>query len=65
MENTIKKEVPTISKADFHTQAVTNGLTRPKLASHYGIKESQVTKIAKQLDITLKRNLTPTINLID
>ena len=65
MENNNGKQRPTVSRSEFTTQAISNGLTRPQLASHFGIKESQVTKIAKTLNITLKRNVVPSINLVD
>lgn len=59
------KIVPTVSKSNFIIQAKDNGLTRPKLAEYFGIKESQVIKIAKQLNVEIKRNVQPAINLID
>lgn len=69
MENTVNnttvvKHRPTISKTNFKLQA-SNGLTRTELAKYFGIKESQVSNIAKQLQVKLKRNIIPTINLID
>lgn len=69
MENTVNNNTnnqrPTVSKTNFKLQATENGLTRPQLAKYFGIKESQVNNIAKQLGIKLRRNIQPSVILID
>ncbi len=71
MENTENKtticgnERPTVSKTNFIIQATENKLTRPQMAEYFGIKESQVSKLAKQLEVKIARNIQPAINLID
>lgn len=53
-----------ITKADF-TSKVEQGWKREQLIEHYGIRNSDVTAILKQLGLTIKKTHKPRFELID
>lgn len=66
MENTAKVVVakPTISKSAFTTD-VNNGLGKNELIKKYSISSASVKEIAKTLNLTIKRTITPKYTLTD
>lgn len=55
---------PTIDAKQFKSD-VESGMTRNKLATKYGVKVSVVNKIAKQLEVKIKREVKPSYELIN
>lgn len=53
-----------VSKSGFTTD-VNNGMTTEQLVEKYGISKSNVKNIAKQLELTIKRNVKAKYVLID
>lgn len=52
-----------VSASEF-TKDVNNGLTKAELISKYGISDANVKKVAKQLNLTIKRAVKPKFELV-
>lgn len=57
-------EVKTVSKSEFTTD-VNNGVSKTELVNKYGLSPANVKKLAKQLNVNIKREVKPKFTLVD